>query len=205
MATSLSLENDSSLAQGYIKVNGSTAATLTTSGITGNLTGNVTGNLTGSLTQGGSLTLATAQTASGTAVDFTGIPSWVKRITVMFSGISTSGSSNCLIQIGSGSIVNTGYSSQAWASSGTGVVTTGFVIFGVPGSVLQNGIVQLCLFNSNTWIESGIFGYNNSTSNGFQSAGTSPALSGSLDRVRITTSNGTDTFDAGTINISYEV
>jgi hypothetical protein len=40
MATSLSLENDSSLAQGYIKVNGSTAATLTTSGITGNLTGN---------------------------------------------------------------------------------------------------------------------------------------------------------------------
>jgi hypothetical protein len=44
MATSLSLENDSSLAQGYIKVNGTTAATLTTSGITGNLTGNVTGN-----------------------------------------------------------------------------------------------------------------------------------------------------------------
>jgi hypothetical protein len=40
MATSLTLENDSSLAQGYIKVNGSTAATLTTSGITGNLTGN---------------------------------------------------------------------------------------------------------------------------------------------------------------------
>jgi hypothetical protein len=40
MATSLSLENDSSLAQGYIKVNGSTAATITTSGITGNLTGN---------------------------------------------------------------------------------------------------------------------------------------------------------------------
>jgi hypothetical protein len=40
MATSLTLENDSSLAQGYLKVNGSTAATLTTSGITGNLTGN---------------------------------------------------------------------------------------------------------------------------------------------------------------------
>jgi hypothetical protein len=40
MATSLSLENDSSLAQGYIKVNGTTAATITTSGITGNLTGN---------------------------------------------------------------------------------------------------------------------------------------------------------------------
>jgi hypothetical protein len=157
-----------------------------------------------SSTSGGSITLATAQTASGTSVDFTSIPSWVNRITVMFSGISTSGSSNCLIQIGSGSIVNTGYSSQAWATSGTGVITNGFVIFQVPGSVLQNGIVQLCLFNSNTWIESGIFGYNSSTSNGFQSAGTSPSLSGSLDRIRITTSNGTDTFDAGTINISYE-
>jgi hypothetical protein len=46
MATSLTLENDSSLSQGYIKVNGSTAATLTTSGITANLTGNVTGNAT---------------------------------------------------------------------------------------------------------------------------------------------------------------
>jgi hypothetical protein len=50
MATSLSLENDPSLAQGYLKVNGSTAATLTTSGITGNLTGNLTGNVTGNLT-----------------------------------------------------------------------------------------------------------------------------------------------------------
>jgi hypothetical protein len=40
MATSLSLENDPSLAQGYIKVNGTTAATITTSGIAANLTGN---------------------------------------------------------------------------------------------------------------------------------------------------------------------
>ena len=200
MATSLTLQNDPISPQGYLKVNGITAATITTSGITGNLVGNVTG----SLTAGGSLTLATAQTASGTSVDFTGIPSWAKRITVMFSGISTSGSSNCLIQIGSGSIINTGYLSQAWANVGTGVITNGFVIFQVAGSVLQNGVVQLCLFNSNTWIESGIFGYNSSTSNGYQSAGTSPSLSGSLDRIRITTSNGTDTFDAGTINISYE-
>ena len=86
MATSLTLQNDASLAQGYVKVNGTTSATFTTSGITANLTGNVTGNVTGSLTSGGAITLATAQTASGTAVDFTSIPSWVKRITVMFNG-----------------------------------------------------------------------------------------------------------------------
>jgi hypothetical protein len=117
MATSLSLENDSSLAQGYLKVNGSTAATLTTSGITANLTGNVTG----SLTAGGSLTLATAQTASGTAVDFTGIPSWAKRITVMFNGVSTNGSSIILIQLGTGGVpLTTGYFSRATPTLGTG-------------------------------------------------------------------------------------
>ncbi len=71
MATSLSLENDSSLAQGYIKVNGTTAATLTTSGITGNLTGNVTGNAD---------TATTLSTASGSA------PSYACRAWVNFDG-----------------------------------------------------------------------------------------------------------------------
>jgi hypothetical protein len=71
MATSLSLENDSSLAQGYLKVNGSTAATLTTSGITGNLTGNVTGNAT---------TATKLSTASGSA------PSYACRAWVNFDG-----------------------------------------------------------------------------------------------------------------------
>ena len=70
MATSLSLENDSSLAQGYIKVNGTTAATLTTSGITGNLTGNAT-----------TATTATKlSTASGSA------PSYACRAWVNFDG-----------------------------------------------------------------------------------------------------------------------
>lgn len=71
MATSLSLENDSSLAQGYLKVNGITAATLTTSGITGNLTGNVTGNAD---------TATTLSTASGSA------PSYACRAWVNFDG-----------------------------------------------------------------------------------------------------------------------
>jgi len=123
MATSLTLENDSSLAQGYLKVNGSTAATLTTSGITANLTGNVTG----SLTSGGSLTLATAQTASGTAVDFTGIPSWVKRITVMFSGVSTNG----------------------WANTHRNIIYNGiwFTSFYLIGSYIWK------FSNNNTWIK----------------------------------------------------
>jgi hypothetical protein len=202
MATSLSLENDSSLAQGYIKVNGSTAATLTTSGITANLTGNVTG----SLTQGGSLTLATAQTASGTAIDFTGIPSWVKRITVMFNGVSLSGSSSALIQIGdSGGIENTGYDSSTTATTGaTGSTLNsaiGFVVgFGAEPSDVS-GHVNLTNISSNTWIQSHV-AKNSTTACAF--GGGDKTLSATLDRIRITTVNGTDTFDAGTINISYE-
>ena len=208
MATSLSLENDSSLAQGYLKVNGSTAATLTTSGITGNLTGNVTGNVTGSLTQGGSLTLATAQAASGTSDDFTGIPSWVKRITVMFNGVSTNGASNPLIQIGSGSITTTGYSAGSrettvTAAGGGFIYTTGFGIASQNSSNLLYGHMNLSLVSSNVWVSSHTFYMN--TGNSFAIlGGGSITLSGTLDRLRITTVNGTDTFDAGTINISYE-
>jgi len=45
---------------------------------------------------------------SGTSIDFTGIPSWVKRITVMFDVVSTNGSAIILIQLGdSGGIETT--------------------------------------------------------------------------------------------------
>jgi hypothetical protein len=203
MATSLTLENDSSLAQGYLKVNGSTAATLTTSGITANLTGNVTG----SLTSGGSLTLATARTASGTAVDFTGIPSWVKRITVMFNGVSTNATIRQLIQIGSGSIQTTGYSSGSRETTTTGVSAisnAGFIIESISSVNLLFGHMMLTLISPNTYVSSHCF-YFNQTGNAFAIVGGGAvSLSGILDRIRITTTNGTDTFDAGTINISYE-
>ena len=205
MATSLSLENDSSLAQGYLKVNGTTAATLTTSGITGNLTGNVTGNVTGSLTQGGSLTLGTAQTASGTAVDFTGIPSWVKRITVMFNGVSLSGSSSPLIQLGtsSGPTISGYISQSAGITAGVGVTsyTTGFGIRSNGNANLVYGAASIVTQGNNLWNAFGVLSLQ--TDEAFTVSG-GITLSGALDRLRITTVNGTDTFDAGTINISYE-
>jgi hypothetical protein len=206
MATSLSLENDSSLAQGYIKVNGSTAATLTTSGITANLTGNVTGNVTGSLTQGGSLTLATAQSASGTAVNFTSIPSWAKRITVMLSGVSTSGSSNIQIQLGNVTFVTSGYASSNTAGGNTvntTSATTGHLLATSVGqTMLFNGHAVFTNISSNLWVGSSniLSTFNLSFSVGASNI----TLSSTLDRIRITTVNGTDTFDAGTINISYE-
>jgi hypothetical protein len=212
MATSLSLENDSSLAQGYLKVNGTTAATLTTSGITGNLvgnvtgdvTGNVTGNVTGSLTAGGSLTLATAQTASGTAVDFTGIPSWAKRITVMFSNVSTSGSSPITVQLGdSGGIETTGYTGGSCNQISSYLANTvGFNIHpAMTSSQAVSGISTLCLISSLSWVFSAGTQLNSAN---VATAGGAKSLSDILTQIRITTVNGTDTFDAGTINISYE-
>ena len=199
MATSLSLENDSSLAQGYLKVNGSTAATLTTSGITANLTGNVTGNVTGSLTSGGSITLATAQAASGTSVDFTSIPSWAKRITVMLSDISLNATDDLLVQIGdSGGIETTGYTSGSQSSVNS---TIGYIIRIGGGTRSLNGAMYISNVNSNSWIS--IHSGNSGTTNDVFGGGTK-TLSSTLDRIRVTSVTGTSTFDAGTINISYE-
>ena len=143
---------------------------------------------------------------SGTSIDFTSIPSWVKRVTVMFSGVSTNGSSNYQLQIGAGSVSTSGYLSYAMNSNGAGFTTntTGFLLMdGVTAASTCTTLVVITLLTNNTWVESSnmaIAGANKFS----PSAGTSPALGGTLDRVRITTVNGTDTFDAGSINILYE-
>jgi hypothetical protein len=159
-----------------------------------------------------SITSGTAVSASGTSIDFTGIPSGVKRITVMLSGVSTNGNSPLQIQIGSGSVTTSGYTSYAAVSYGTSVLT-GTISSGFPINLPTNqgantfmyGNATLNLLNSstNTWAFSACLGIN-AGGNTVLTAGGSGSLSGILDRVRITTINGTDTFDAGTINILYE-
>jgi len=63
------------------------------------------------------LTLGTAvNTTSGTSIDLTSIPSWVKRITVMLNGVSTNGASIPQIQLGAGSVDTTGYNATASSS-----------------------------------------------------------------------------------------
>jgi hypothetical protein len=178
-----------------------TSASLTTSTLTSpTIAGTPTG--VGVLTNG----TAVAST-SGTAIDFTSIPSWVKRVTVMFSGVSTNGSSNYLIQIGSGSVTTSGYSSSAsYATTSVASVTStaGFVATSFnSAATLTSGNVSLSLISGNAWTSSGVVSLVAFTGTQFN-AGNSPALGGALDRIRITTVNGTDTFDAGTINILYE-
>jgi len=158
------------------------------------------------------LTLATAQaTTSGTAIDFTGIPSWVKRVTVVFSGVSASGTSNYLLQIGSGSVLTTGYDSAASSFNDVNTgSTSGFIL--TAGNVVVastvSGVVVLAGINpsTNTWVSSGnVSNTANPPVNGASHlSGGNRALSGALDRVRLTTVNGTDTFDAGSVNIMYE-
>lgn len=155
--------------------------------------------------------LSTEQAStSGTSIDFTSIPAWVKRITVQFSGVSTNSSSAPLVQIGdSGGVETTGYlgSGSAFADGSTAFVsnfTTGFGIRSDQASEVLHGAMVLTLedASNNTWIASGSFS-SSARALTLLSSG-SKSLSGALDRVRITTVNGTDEFDAGAINILYE-
>jgi hypothetical protein len=155
----------------------------------------------------GRMVLATAQAStSGTAIDFTGIPSWAKRIRVALVGVSTSGTSLLLMRVGSGSFVSTGYGSQAFSgATGTTVATAGLVVTGTTAAAnIHSGVATLQLVSSNQWVFDSVITFTNVTSAGWTSAGFTPALGGALDRIRLTTDNGTDTFDAGTVNIIYE-
>ena len=159
----------------------------------------------------GQLKAGTAVTASGTSVEFTSLPSWVRRITVAFSAISTSPTQTSIaqVQIGSGSFTTSGYASTviggANANSITATANTGgFVILGqaFAAASAYNGVVQLLNISGNTWVAFG--GASISGANSGYTVTGSVALGGTLDRVRMTMVNGTDTFDAGTINILYE-
>lgn len=142
---------------------------------------------------------------SGTSIDFTSIPAGVKRITVMFSGVSTNGTSNYLVQLGtSGGVEITGYlgSSQDPAAAVFTNFTEGIGIVSSLAANVWHGSIMINLIGSNIWTAT--YALSRSNNNGGAFGASSKTLSNTLDRVRITTVNGTDTFDAGTINILYE-
>lgn len=157
----------------------------------------------------GKMVLSTAVTASGTAIDFTGIPSWVKRVTIVLDGISTNNSPNFLIQLGdSGGIENSGYTSSAstvYSSVSTLTSTIGFNLIGYltasTSAASYSGLATIDKLDQNIWCCSHATAGNVAVTN---YGGGRKQLSSTLDRIRITTVNGTDTFDAGQINILYE-
>lgn len=151
-----------------------------------------------------------AATTSGTAVNLsTAIPSGVRRIVVNLVGVSTNGTSPVLVQIGpSGGFETTGYVSRAAdGTTNTAASTAGFIINRILSAAAdaQHGRIVLDLEDSsdNTWTAAGIVTVEGTNQNLHYSAG-SKAVAGVVDRIRITTVGGTDTFDAGVANISYE-
>lgn len=146
-------------------------------------------------------------TTSGTSIDFTGIPSWVKRITLMNVGVSTNGSSTLMVQLGTSSGVDTTstYKGSSWQANITITNFSNGVLLGNSNSasVLNNHqvVFTLALPASNTWVVGGV---GSGDAGNPQVIAGSKALSGTLDRLRLTTANGTDTFDAGSTNILYE-
>jgi hypothetical protein len=195
-----SVATGTGLTGGPITSTGTIAIDSTVATLTGTQT------LTNKTIQGGTITSGTAvATTSGTSIDFTGIPSYVKRVTVMFNGVSTNSTSQLLVRLGTSSgVETTGY--QSAASNNIDVVTSTVGIVFCDGSVtaaagLYTGALTFNLMSTNMWVADGS-GIRNGTNSG--SIAGSKTLSGTLDRVRITTENGTDTFDAGSVNILYE-
>jgi hypothetical protein len=161
--------------------------------------------------QGGTIISGAAvASTSGASIDFTSIPSWVKRVTVMFQGVSTNSTSPLLVQLGySGSVESTGYASTAGivvgdyvGAAGANNSTSGFLLQYINVSPAQALSGQLVLTNlsGNTWVCNGMIG---TTSTGWLATG-AKTLSSTLSVVRITTSSGTPVFDAGSINILFE-
>jgi hypothetical protein len=146
-------------------------------------------------------------TTSGTALDLSiTIPSWVKRITIAYNGVSLSGSAHSIIQLGAGSYATTGYvATGAYAGSanqaGVASATNGLMVHGGSATNALTGVMTIVAMGSNLWVASHS-GFLNS--NIGVMGGGSVTLGGTLDRIRLTTTNGTDTFDAGSVNILYE-
>lgn len=146
-------------------------------------------------------------TTSGTAINIdTALPSWVRRITIAYSGVSLSGSAHSVIQLGSGSFTTSGYTSTgAYAgtanSAGVASTTAGLMVHGGSSTNAFTGTMTIVGMGSNLWVasHSGML----SSTIGVMGAGFI-TLGGTLDRIRITTTNGTDAFDAGSLILLYE-
>jgi hypothetical protein len=148
---------------------------------------------------------------SGTNIDFASIPIGAKRITVMFNGVSTNatGTSNIIVQLGvSNTAVTSGYVG-AFSLLGTITIatgasnTSGFVMAQMPATAATwSGQMVITNVTGNTWVSSSSCARTDNSTMVVQSGVN--ALAGTVTNVRVTTVNGTDTFDAGSINILYE-
>lgn len=146
-------------------------------------------------------------TASGqTTLAQTGVPTWANRVQAVLSLISTNGTSDLLLQVGNGFYVTTGYvcNYQGFTGGATGTLTSpaGFLVDVDNVANTQSGTITLERHpGTNRWIATGMV-RRDGASLGFLAGEIN--LGGALDRIRLNTVNGTDTFDAGTVSFSWE-
>jgi hypothetical protein len=183
--------------------NTSVSGTVTATGFVGPLTGNVTGS---------TVTSGTAVTASGSSVTFGSIPSWVTEVTILFYELSTNGSNDVYIRVGSGgTLQSTNYFDSRTVvvfdptpSLGTRTSTTGVELLGnSSGSIRSGSITFKKLGSSNIWMYSII--HVRTEAGAPRALGTGSGyvtLSGNLDIAGI--SVATNTFDSGTVNVIYQ-
>jgi hypothetical protein len=197
----VTLANALPVASGGTGVTTSTGTGAVVLGTSPSISGAVLSSMASSVITSGTAVAST----SGTSIDFTSIPSWVKRITVMFNGVSTVTTSDWLIQLGdSGGFETSGYTSlvaYAGFAIGKAVSTSGFICVTSVGSQVWSGQSVITLVSGNIYVQSGCVA---DGVNYIEASGGTKTLSATLDRVRITTAGGTDTFDAGSVNILFE-
>lgn len=154
----------------------------------------------------GIVLVAEQASTSGTAINFTGIPAGVKRVTVMLDGVSTNSTTNWIIQIGpSGGLETSAYSSNSDSNGTVDAETSGFQINNfASAAVTLSGAITLSLQDSanNTWVAGGNLSRGDAA--GIVSMAGIKSLAGALSLLTVTTIASADTFDAGAISISYE-
>lgn len=145
---------------------------------------------------------------SGVSIAFTSLPTWVRKLTMILNGVSTNGTADILLRLSTGGVfASSGYVSnmqvlQGGASSSGVNNSVGFVISQGSTSVITTGTYQFINNDGNGWIGTGVFAYEHAVVGAFGAGRVT--LGGTLDGIQIVTANGSDTFDAGSVNIIYE-
>lgn len=148
-----------------------------------------------------------AKIASGTFIDFSpadgsGIPSWAKEITILLAGVSTNGTSTVEVRFGTASGIETnGYLGSMQTGTSAIAHGTGFrdTASARAAASTEVSVFSFAYLTANVWV--GTIKFSAIDTAGVHSGTGQKSMAGVLDRIRITTVNGTDTFDAGSISI----